>query len=56
MAGVRVAPRRSTLRVWVYPCGVLVGGTKQRHFDGTSFKPQNCLKQQTRQVLHLVIT
>ena len=44
MAGVRVAPRRSTLRVWVYPCGVLVGGTKQRHFDGTSLEPENCLK------------
>jgi hypothetical protein len=26
---------------WRYP---LVGGTRQRHFDGTSFKPRKLLK------------
>src|SRR6266545_4091687 len=33
---------RSTL--WVCPFGVLVGGTREHRFDGTSFKPQNYLK------------
>ena len=26
------------------PCGVLVGGTRERHFDGTHFKPHKMLE------------
>ena len=41
-------------RLTVYVCAAshdypLVGGTGQRHFDGTRFEPRNCLK--TRRLL-----
>src|SRR5688572_24114124 len=31
-------------RLALCPCGVLVGGTRQRHFTGTNFKPRKRLE------------
>ncbi len=38
---------KKTPKGWCYaPSGVLVGGTRQRHFDRTSLNPETCLTAQ----------